>query len=223
MIQFRLKQFSEFIEKLFASTEDKLLSYSETSCRDIIKCMEMWQEDSVMHWINDVALSQYGIIKKSNNSFANLFACCSSINKIDDFGLKRSMINLLRNRNPEETVRKLKEEILLEKNNGSLKYRSYLKTLKDFKFSDKFYVSFFTTLCYLVNGQIKIEELLESGFYIENSGKIQGNLDSLKSHIILLDKDKIIRDIVLFLNMFQNKGTKSIEINKIIEDFYLDL
>lgn len=133
------------------------------------------------------------------------------------------MINLLKNKNPEETVRRLKEEILSEKNNGFLKYKTHLKTLKDFKFSDKFYVSFFTVFCYLVNGQIKIEELLESGFYIENSGKIQGNLDSLKSLITLLDKNKVIRDIILFLNMFQNKETKSIEINKIIEDFYLGL
>ncbi len=152
MIQFRLKQFSELFEKLFASTEDKLFSYSETSCRDIIKCMEMWQENSVMHWINDVALSQYGIIKRGGNLFANFFVSCSNINKINDFGLKQSMINLLKDKNPEETVKRLKEEILSEKNSsGSLKYKSYFKILKDFKFSDKFYVSFFTILCYLVN------------------------------------------------------------------------
>ena len=42
MIQFRLKQFSELFEKLFASIDNKsLVSNSETSCRDIIKCMEM--------------------------------------------------------------------------------------------------------------------------------------------------------------------------------------
>lgn len=44
----------------------------------------MWEEDCLMHWIKDVALAQYGIIKKSNNSFANLFACCANINKIND-------------------------------------------------------------------------------------------------------------------------------------------
>lgn len=222
MIQFRLKQFSEFIEKLFASTEDKLLSYSETSCREIIKCMEMWQEDSVMHWINDVALSQYGIIKRSNNSFANLFACCSGINRINDFGLKRSMINLLKDKNPEETVKRLKEEIITEKNsNGSLKYKSHLKTLKDFKFSDKFYVSFFTILCYLVNGQISVSDAIEN-LSIDNFGKISGNINKYIKGINPLFKDKLIQVVSVYINSFQEKECGSKDIREQIINYYLD-
>lgn len=225
MVQFRLKLFSELIEKLFATTEDKLFSYSETSCREIIKCMEMWQESCLMHWINDVSLAQYGIVKRSNNPFASLFACCADTQKINNFGLKQSMINFLKNKNPEETVKRLKEEILSEKDNsGSLKYKTHLKSLKDFKFSDKFYVSFFTILCYLVNGQVGIEDILDCGFYIENSGKISGNLNSLiKSSNSSLDKIKIIRAIVLLSNIFQENESGSKEINKIIIDFYSDL
>ena len=62
------------------------------------------------------------------------------------------------------------------------------------------------------------------GFYIENSGKISGNLNSLiKSSNSSLDKIKIIRAIVLLSNIFQENESGSKEINKIIVDFYSDL
>ena len=223
MIQFRLKLFSEFIEKLFTSTEEKLLSYSETSCREIIKCMEMWQENCLMHWINDVALSQYGMVIKSNNPLASIFMCCADTNKMGSLGLKQSMINLFKDTS-EETVRRLKGEILQEKSSsGSIKYKTHLKTLKDFKFSDKFYVSFFTILCYLVNGQISVSNSIENLSIDNNTGKISGNINNYNIKTInTLSKNKLVQVISVYINSFQEKDCGSEEIVKLIIDYYLN-
>ena len=159
----------------FASIDNKsLVSNSETSCRDIIKCMEMWKEDSVMHWINDVALSQCDRFKRSKINYSTLFVCCEDKKRLSDLKIDSSLQEFLREENSEETVKKLKNVILQEKDSGVLKYNSHLKSLKDFKYSDKFYVSFFTILGYLINGQVTISEILDNGIYIENTGKIKG-------------------------------------------------
>lgn len=222
MIQFRLKQFSEFIEKLFASIDNKsLVSNSEMSCRDIIKCMEMWKEDSVMHWINDVALSQCDRFKRSKINYSTLFVCCEDKKRLSDLKIDSSLQEFLREENPEETVKKLKNVILQEKDSGVLKYNSHLKSLKDFKYSDKFYVSFFTILGYLVNGQITISEILDNGIYIENTGKIKGRFVP-KSSINLLDKNELLINIVIFISFYQKDECKNKQIREIIDNFYLE-
>lgn len=222
MIQFRLKQFSELFEKLFASIDNKsLVSNSETSCRDIIKCMEMWKEDSVMHWINDVALSQCDRFKRSKINYSTLFVCCEDKKRLSDLKIDSSLQEFLREENPEETVKKLKNVILQEKDSGVLKYNSHLKSLKDFKYSDKFYVSFFTILGYLVNGQITISEILDNGIYIENTGKIKGRFVP-KSSINLLDKNELLINIVIFISFYQKDECKNKQIREIIDNFYLE-
>lgn len=222
MIQFRLKQFSELFEKLFASIDNKsLVSNSETSCRDIIKCMEMWKEDSVMHWINDVALSQCDRFKRSKINYSTIFVCCEDKKRLSDLKIDPSLQEFLREENPEETVKKLKNVILQEKDSGVLKYNSHLKSLKDFKYSDKFYVSFFTILGYLVNGQITISEILDNGIYIENTGKIKGRFVP-KSSINLLDKNELLINIVIFISFYQKDECKNKQIREIIDNFYLE-
>ena len=223
MIQFRLKQFSEFIEKLFSSIDNKnLVSYSETSCRDIIKCMEMWQEDSVMHWINDVALSHLNKLKRSKINYSTLFVSCENVTQLSNLKIELSLQEFIKENNPEESVKRLKEIILQEKDSGSLKYKSHLKTLKDFKFSDKFYVSFFTILGYLVNGQVTINDILDKGVYVENpSGKIRGKFIP-KSAINLLDKDEVLINIIIFISFYQKENCKNKQVTEIIDNFYLD-
>lgn len=222
MIQFRLKQFSELFEKLFASIDNKsLVSNSETSCRDIIKCMEMWKDDSVMHWINDVTLSQCDRFKRSKINYSTLFVCCEDRKRLSDLKIDSSLQEFLREENPEETVKKLKNVILQEKDSGVLKYNSHLKSLKDFKYSDKFYVSFFTILGYLVNGQITISEILDNGIYIENTGKIKGRFVP-KSSINLLDKNELLINIVIFISFYQKDECKNKQIREIIDNFYLE-
>lgn len=222
MIQFRLKQFSELLEKLFASIDNKsLVSNSETSCRDIIKCMEMWKEDSVMHWINDVALSQCDRFKRSKINYSAIFVCCEDKKQLSDLKIDSSLQEFIREGNPEETVKKLKNVILQEKDSGVLKYNSHLKSLKDFKYSDKFYVSFFTILGYLVNGQITISEILDNGIYIENTGKIKGRFVP-KSSINLLDKNELLINIVIFISFYQKDECKNKQIREIIDNFYLE-
>lgn len=173
-------------EKLFSSPVNykSILGYSYSSCVDLIKCIEFYDNcsDDIEHWVHDVATAQFKILEKYNLFGANLIC----------YALSDKSLNLLENKNflykvrerfksQNDAIDSFKDDIwnskLNEKDSKKYKYRHLLGNKKLFNYSNKFYFSFFDLLSKVLNFELSLTDLEN---YFWGIDPISGRISSSK-------------------------------------------
>lgn len=181
---YTIKRFSAFIpenQKEFSKVdyEKEYVSYSIRSIANIIKCFELYKESSndISHWIEDVGMEIYKWMIKDPKSYGSFYACCA----LDDSQILTSqLLEEVRKsyRSPEDGIKKAFNKLRTENVKGVLKYPKFAK--EGFRYSEKFYVSFFKLLAMVLNNELTLHDIENYLWEIDpRTGKIHGNMHAL--------------------------------------------
>lgn len=146
-------------EKIFNRRNDfdLLVRLSSSSCKEIIKCMEMYWVDpeDIPHWIEKVVRDIMMVVNPSSD----IYPYHSFISVLDKDYIEKyigsDIISRMKVKDPELFIESIKKTIITEKGG---KYPS-LRSMKDFQYSNKYYVNLFRLLSSVLSGKTDINDI----------------------------------------------------------------
>lgn len=146
------------IERLFsdrATEVNQIIVAGHTYVKEIMKAIEMYWDDpdDVSHWIDKAG----GYISNDtfNKSYVKPHYCFIDCLRDDEITslVGINSLNLIRSKykTSEDFVKSVKIEILTER---SGKYKTWIKSISDFKYSDKEYVELFRFISLCISGEV---------------------------------------------------------------------
>lgn len=206
-------------------TIDSVISNSYVACVNLIKCMEFYTDKGcdadLDHWIN-VATTQFDNSVLKDQVFGGCFILQGLSRKfISSYFKEDRILNSNKYNSQNTAIESFKKEIETAKNNGNLKYYDLLdkneRGIIQWKYSNKYYDTFFELLGYLLNFQISLYDLQGIGIDPE-SGKIWGGrvIPRIKpitihdSGISKYDFQTLIYKYIYLMNYGQLNGNKEL-------------
>jgi hypothetical protein len=188
---------------------DLLVKLSSSSCKEIIKCMEMYWIDpeDIPHWIEKVVRDIMMVVNPSSD----IYSYHSFISVLDKEYIEKyigsDVISRMKIKDPELFIDSVKRSIITEKGG---KYPS-LKSMSNFQYSNEYYVKLFRLLSAVLSGKTEINDIK-----INDKGDIvyPNPIPLILGGRIILSKERL-KDILTNFIYVMNGSSD----NGIIEEF----
>lgn len=185
---YKIKKFSILNEIEFSKSEsiEKAIKTSDTIVSNFIKCIEFGDKckTTIPHWI-DVIVGKLKVTKSNGFPYGMSFIRISDTTY--NF-LPSDIKQKVSDSYGQKFIESMKIRVLNDKNKGTEKYSSLVRTLSDFNYDNEYYVRMLSILSNILDGEIDISSIdisevwdnKYSNIIVYNKGKLYKSIDESK-------------------------------------------